>query len=81
MVWHPSILEFEDKLNSIESAITYALDQIGKSGFTVKEEQKEAICNVVACQDVLTVLPTGFCKSLILRKYDIKRLLIIFPVE
>ena len=74
--------KFEDNLNSIESAITYALDQIGKSGFTVKEEQKEAICNGVASQhvmvkkkkkkkDVMVVLPTGFGKSLILHRHDI----------
>ena len=70
IVWHSNIAEFEDNLNSIENAITYALDQIGKNGFTVKEEQKEAICNVVASQDVMVALPTGFGKSLILHRHD-----------
>lgn len=63
IVWHPSMAVFKDY--SVESAILYALDRIGKSGFTIKTEQKEAICNVVAGQDVLAVLPTGFGKSLI----------------
>ena len=53
--------EYED-YNSIESAISCALDQIGKSGFTVKAKQKEAICNVGAGQGVFAVLPTGFGK-------------------
>jgi superfamily II DNA or RNA helicase len=49
----------------LQEAINFALAKTNSTHIKLKEEQKEAVHQVVNGRDVIAVLPTGFGKSLI----------------
>ena len=53
-------------VDAFQKGIQHALKKLGKPSLTLKEQQHEILKAVVMMKrDVLVVLPTGFCKSLI----------------
>ena len=49
----------------VQEAINFGLAKTNSTHIELKEEQKEAVCNIVNGMDGIAVLPTGFGKSLI----------------